>query len=252
MFRDLGIYLQPIFMQTPYGLRIIEDCIACPLREDRIFCDLSPTGIQKLSAITSSATYPKGAFLFVEGQPPRGVFIICSGRVKLSAASSDGKTMILRIAEAGEIVGLPGTISGEPYEVTAEVLEPGQANFIPRESFLHFLKDHGDAALKVAQLLANIYRTAYQEVRSLGLSRSSAEKLAKFLLDWAGNHHGTQQDVNRLTLTLTHEEIAQMIGASRETVTRLFSDFKKKKLVQMKGSSIVISNRPALEILGGA
>jgi CRP/FNR family transcriptional regulator len=55
-----------------------------------------------------------------------------------------------------------------------------------------------------------------------------------------------------LTLTLTHEEIAQMIGASRETVTRLFSDFKKKKLVQMKGSSIVISNRPALEILGGA
>lgn len=239
-------------MQSPYGLQIIEDCITCPLREDRIFCDLPPAGMQKLSAITSSATYPKGAFLFVEGQPPRGVFIICSGRVKLSAASSEGKTMILRIAEAGEIVGLPGVISGESYEVTAEILEPGQANFIPRESFLHFLKEHGDAALRVAQLLTNIYRTAYQEVRSLGLSRSSAEKLAKFLLDWAGNHHGAQQDENRLTLTLTHEEIAQMIGASRETVTRLFSDFRKKKLVQVKGSSIIISNRPALEILGGA
>jgi CRP/FNR family cyclic AMP-dependent transcriptional regulator len=239
-------------MQAPYGLRIIEDCLSCPLREDRIFCDLPPEGVQKLSAITSSATYPKGAFLFVEGQPPRGVFIICSGRVKLSAASSEGKTMILRIAEAGEIVGLPGTISGEPYEVTAEVLEPGQANFIPRELFLHFLKEHGDAALRVAQLLANVYRTAYQEVRSLGLSRSSAEKLARFLLDWAGNHQGSQQDENRLTLTLTHEEIAQMIGASRETVTRLFSEFRKKQLVQIKGSSITICNRPALEILAGS
>jgi CRP/FNR family cyclic AMP-dependent transcriptional regulator len=239
-------------MQAPYGLRIIEDCITCPLREDRIFCDLPPAGVQKLSAITSSATYPKGAFLFVEGQPPRGVFIICSGRVKLSAASSEGKTMILRIAEAGEIVGLPGTISGEPYEATAEILEPGQANFIPRELFLRFLKDHGDAALKVAQLLTNIYHAAYQEVRSLGLSRSSAAKLAKFLLDWAGHHPGSQQDENRLTLTLTHEEIAQMIGASRETVTRLFSEFRKKKLVQIKGSSLVICDRPALEILGGA
>ena len=76
-------------------------------------------------------SYP--AILFVEGQEARGVFVICNGRIKLSASSADGKSLILRIAEPGEVVGLPGTISGKPYEVTAEALEPIQANFIPRE-----------------------------------------------------------------------------------------------------------------------
>jgi CRP/FNR family cyclic AMP-dependent transcriptional regulator len=238
-------------MQSPYGLKIIESCISCPLRHDRLFCDLSPAGVEKLSKITSSATYPKGAILFVEGQASRGVFIICSGRVKLSCSSAEGKTVIVRVAELGELVGVPGTLTGKPYGVTAEVLEPTLANFIPRELFLRFLQEHGEAAVRVAQLLSELYQNAYEEIRSLGLSRSSAGKLAKFLLDWS-NHHGQNAAENRLTITLTHEEIAQTIGASRETVTRLFSEFKKKQLVQVKGSTLVIRNRPALETLVGA
>jgi CRP/FNR family cyclic AMP-dependent transcriptional regulator len=232
--------------RTPYGLDIIESCVTCPLKLDRIFCDLSPRALVMLDNISSSATYPKGAILFVEGQEPRGVFILCSGRVKLTASSADGKSLIMRIADSGEIVGLPGTVSGKPYELGAEAIEPLQANFIPRELFLQFLRENGEAALKVAQLLSEIYHATCREVRYLGLSGSAAEKLARFILDWAASH-GDVKSEGRVILTLTHEEIAEMIGASRETVTRLFAEFKRKRLIEVRGSTLVISNKIALQ-----
>jgi CRP/FNR family cyclic AMP-dependent transcriptional regulator len=235
-------------MRTPYGLEIIENCISCPYRQERLFCNLPPEAVQRLDEITTSATYPKGATLFVQGQAGRGVFILCTGNVKLSTSSSDGKTLILKIAEAGDILGLPSTVSGKPYEASADVLEPCQANFISRVDFLNFLREYGDAAVRVAQELSEKYNSALEELKNIGLSHSASEKLARFLLDWAARQkHGG--DSSKITLTLTHEEIAQMIGASRETVTRLFADFKKKNYLEIKGSSFVIKNKAGLEEL---
>lgn len=238
-------------MRAPYGLEIIENCLNCPHREDRLFCNLPPAALQRLAAITSASSYPKGATLFVEGQSPRGVFILCSGKVKLSTASADGKTLILRISEEGEVLGLAAVVSGKEYQATADVLEPTQANFIARNDFLNFLRDHGEAALRVAQQLAENYHHSLSEMRNIGLSHSAGEKLARFLLDWiAEQPHGDGEI--RVKLTLTHEEIAQMIGASRETVTRLFADFKKRQLLQVKGSTLVIRDKAGLEnLLGG-
>src|SRR6266404_3379178 len=233
-------------MRAPYGLEIIESCLSCPHREERLFCNLTPPAVRKLAAITSAAAYPKGAILFVEGQSPRGVFILCNGRVKLSTSSADGRTLILRISEPGEVLGLPATVTGKPYELTADVIEPSQANFITRTDFLIFLREHGEAALRVAQQLGETYHSAIAEMRSIGLSHSAAEKLARFLLELSADHDDGNTEI-RLTLTLTHEEIAQMIGASRETVTRLFADFKKKELLQVKGSTLIIKNKAGLE-----
>src|SRR5271169_5075986 len=234
--------------RSPYGLQIVENCVTCPHKESRLFCNLGPAALQRLSEITASATYPKGATLFVEGQASRGVFILCAGHVKLSTSSADGKTLILRISDPGDLLGLPGTISGRPYEVTADVIEPTQANFISRTDFLNLLRDHGEAALRVAQELSETYQTAFAEMRTIGLSHSAREKLARFLLDWSA-HHPSDNGAIKFNLTLTHEEIAQMIGASRETVTRLFADFKKNNLVQVKGSSVTLKNKPGLERL---
>src|SRR6201993_1200044 len=129
-------------MRTPYGLEIIENCLSCPHREERLFCNLPESAVKALATITSSAAYPKGATLFVEGQPARGVFILCAGRVKLSTSSIDGRTLIVRISEPGEVLGLPATVTGKPYELTADVIEPTQANFISRTEFLNFLREH--------------------------------------------------------------------------------------------------------------
>src|SRR5215471_11334770 len=169
--------------RTPYGLEIIENCLACPHRQERLFCNLSDGAVKRLAGITSSAVYPKGATLFVEGQPARGLFVLCSGRVKLSTCSADGTTLILRISEPGEVLGLPATVTGTCYELTADVIEPTQANFIARNDFLTFLKENGEAALRVAQQLGETYHAAIAEMRTIGLSHSAGEKLARFLLD---------------------------------------------------------------------
>lgn len=150
----------------------------------------------------------------------------------------------------GEVLGLAAAVSGKPYEATADVLEPTQANFIPRDDFLNFLREHGEAALRVAQQLSENYHLALSEMRTIGLSHSAAEKLARFLLEWSDAEDDASGRTH-LKLTLTHEEIAQMIGASRETVTRLFADFKRKQLLQVKGSTVIIRNRAALGSLSG-
>jgi CRP/FNR family cyclic AMP-dependent transcriptional regulator len=232
-------------MLSPYGMEIVESCLTCKLRADRIFCNLPASALQTFESIKSATAYPPGAVLFVEGQLPRGIFVLCKGSAKLSINSPGGKTMIVKLAEPGEVLGLSATMSGKPYEVTAQTIDPCQVNFIKRDDFLKFLKDDVEVCFKVAEQLGEKYHNACKEVRLLGLSHSAAEKLAMLLLDW-NSRSGDAKPEPRLTLRLTHEEIAQMIGTSRETVTRLFSDLKKQEIVQTKGSTLVIRNTEAL------
>lgn len=238
-------------MLSPYGLDIVESCLTCKLRTERIFCDLSTPALQAFENVKYATAYPRGAVLFVEGQSPRGIFVLCKGRVKLSICSTDGKTLILKIAEPGEVLGLSATISGKPYELTAETIDPCQINFIKREDFLRFLKEHADACFRVAEQLSEKYNNACHEVRSLGLSHSAGEKLAKLLLEWTSRNGEAAKQEPRLKLSLTHEEIAQMIGTSRETVTRLFAELKKRQVVQSKGSTLLIRNKGALRAMAG-
>jgi CRP/FNR family transcriptional regulator len=233
-------------MRAPYGLNILDNCTTCSARAEHLFCNLSVEPGHRLNEIKSTAVYPKGAMLFIEGQMPRGVFVLCSGKVKLSTTSREGKTIITKISDAGDVLGLNAVISNVPYEVTAEMMEPGQANFIPRDSLHLFVKDFPEVAMRVAEQLSQNYFTAYEEVRTLGLAASPSEKFAKLLLAWSTK--STQDDgSSQLKLTLTHEEIAEIIGTTRETVSRLFSEFKKKQLMQAKGATLVIRSRFALE-----
>src|SRR5215468_3415160 len=124
---------------VPYGLRIIDSCLSCHLREERLFCNLPPDALRAFNSLKQLTVYPKGAMLFLEGQAPRGVFLICEGQVKLSMGSRSGRTLILKMAEAGEVVGLPATMSDRPYEVTAETYTPCQINFVRRDDFIAFL-----------------------------------------------------------------------------------------------------------------
>jgi CRP/FNR family transcriptional regulator, cyclic AMP receptor protein len=233
-------------MRTPYGLNIIDNCVTCPVREEHLFCNLPAQALQKLNQIKSTATYPKAAMLFIEGQQPRGVFVLCAGKVKLSTSSKEGKTIITKLSDAGDVLGLNATISNRPYEVTAEMLEPGQANFIARDAFLHFLREHGEVAVRVAEQLSRNYYTAYEEIRTLGLTSSPAEKFAKLLLSWSADSKENGKSA-QVKLKLTHEEIAEMIGTTRETVSRLFSQFKKQQLLQVKGATLTIRDKAALE-----
>ena len=236
-------------MLTPYGLDIIENCLSCKMRVAHVFCDLPASALQTFETIKYATAYPKGTVLFVEGQAPRGIFVVCKGRVKLSICASDGKTLILKIAEAGEVLGLSATISGTPYELTAETVEPCQVNFVKREDFQRLLREHSEACLHVAEQLSDKYNAACREIRAIGLPHSAAERLAKLLFDWSVQNGEAAKAEPRFKLALTHDEMAQMIGTSRETVTRLFAALKKRQIVEKKGSSLRIRNKAALKVL---
>jgi CRP/FNR family transcriptional regulator len=235
-------------MRTPYGLNITDNCVTCPVREQHLFCNLADTTLHMLNELKSTAVYPKGAILFIEGQQPRGVFILCAGKVKLSTSSREGKTIITKLSSPGDVLGLNATISNRPYEVTAEMVEPGQANFVARDAFLAFLREHGDVAVRVAEQLSRNYYAAYEEIKTLGLATSPSEKFARLLLAWPIESRDVGKGV-QLRMTLTHEEIAEMIGTTRETVSRLFSEFKKKQLVSVKGTTLTIRNTRVLQDL---
>jgi CRP/FNR family cyclic AMP-dependent transcriptional regulator len=238
-------------MRGPYGFESNENCQSCQSRADGFFCQLSAPAVKDFNAVKSSASYPAGALLFLEKQDPRGVFVLCAGQVKLSISSSAGRTLILRIAKPGEILGLMATLAGVPYEVTAETLHPCQVAFIRRDDFLHFVAEHPEAYQGAVKQLSTLYSGACEQLRTVGLSASAPEKLARLLLDWSTEAKDTKQRT-QVKLPLTHEEIAEFIGTTRETVTRTLSEFKSHHLVALEGSTLMISNRPALESISGA
>src|SRR5215472_5653330 len=233
--------------RAPYGLAA-DDCVSCQLRTESSLCGLSPRTAQYLGAIRRPSSYPAGAILFMEGEQARGVYIVCEGRVKLLTTNSDGKTLIFKIAKPGEILGLNAALAGTPHEITAEALQPARLAYIGREDFLKFIKENGDACLHVAQHLGRDCHSAYEVIRSIGLSNSVEEKLARFLVEWSAESPQAN-GVHRVKLALTHEEIAQLIGCSRESVSRSFSDFKRKHLVEVHGSTLLVTNKAALEQL---
>jgi CRP/FNR family transcriptional regulator len=236
-------------MNTPYGLEIVEDCQTCKFKRDDTLCYLSGPVLKAFSSVSHQTTFPNGATLFVEGQNPRGVFVICSGKVKLSTTSKDGKVLILKMASSGDVLGLSAVISGQPYELTAETATPCQVNFVQRDSILALMQRHGEVGVRAAQSLSREFQSAYRDIHDLILARSSAGKLAKLLLSWTpATDAGPQKEI-RVRYGLTHEEMAQMIGASRETVTRLLSDLRRKQYIKLEGSTLVIRNRTALEAL---
>ncbi len=236
-------------MPSPYNLDIHNTCTECTVRAERIFCNMTANSIAAVDAIKFTGVYPKGSLLFVEGEMPRGIFILCSGRAKLTTSSTEGKTLIVKIAEPGEVLGASATILGKPYEVSAETIEPAQLNFIKRDDFLKLLGTNAEACMHTAQQLSEKYHSAQREIRSLGLSQTTSEKLAKLLLDWCARGGEETAKGIRLKVLLTHEEIAQMIGTTRETVTRLLSDFKRKKIIEMKGSSVFVLEKGSLETM---
>jgi CRP/FNR family transcriptional regulator, cyclic AMP receptor protein len=227
-------------MPSPYNLALVEHCSQCSQRQTNGgFCNMAAEPVEALDSMKFTGAYPKGALLFVEGEQPRGVFVLCRGRAKLTTTSTEGRTLIVKIAGPGEILGVSAAILGRPYEVSAETLEASQVSFIRRDDFLHFLNAYPEACMHTAQQLSEKYESAQREIRSLGLAHTTSEKLARLLLSWSASGEETPQGT-RLQVLLTHEEIGQMIGTTRETVTRLLSEFKRKKLISMKGSSLFL------------
>ena len=198
-------------------------------------------GIERVSY---SKLYPRNAVLFSEGHVARGVYVLCTGSAKISICSADGKKLILRVAKPGDVLGLYAGLTGRPYEATAELLEPSRVSFVSRQ-----IASQEAFGLGLVQVFSEQFSEFVDHARLLLLSESATEKLARLILKWSRDFGELTAGGIRLQILLTQEEIAQIIGSSRETVTRLFSALKRQQIIRVHGGAMVIRNSAALASL---
>ena len=246
---ERGAHIRLWMRHSRYGFEVWETCTTCPWRSEQFFCALGTETLALFESIAFTNIYPAGSMLFSEGESARALYVICKGTVKLSVASGDGKTLITHIAHAGEALGLSSVYAGHEYKTTAETLEPSQVKVIRREDFLRFVNNELEACRRACTQLSNDCDAANDHVRAIGLSHSAAEKLAHLILTWAAEAGKKTEHGTRVPVLMTHHDISQLIGTSRETVTRLLKEFRERGMVSVKGSTLTIHNQTALEAL---
>jgi CRP/FNR family transcriptional regulator len=213
------------------------------------FSNLKGEALRHFNAIAMEMTYPQGSRLFFETQEPEQIFILTSGRVKLSVTSREGRMMILRIAGEGQCIGLAAVLSDTSHEVSAEVSENCRARVIRAAEFRVFLQKYPEAAMEATRCILSEYQATFSSMCRLTLPSSVAGRLANLLLEWRDGPAGHGQQERRLTVPLTHTEIAEMTNTSRETVSRVFHQFQREKLIAIKGASVTVLQPQALEQL---
>ena len=234
-------------MSVPRTFTLASDCLSCSLRRDGNFCQLPRGVLEYFDGIGYLSVFPANVDLLMEGMVPQGIFVLCSGRAKLSMTSRGGKIVILTVAGARQLMGLSAVVSGLPSPVTATTVEYCQVKFVEREDFLKLLARNSSVALACAGTLSHDLGKAFDTLYEMLLARSSAGKLARLLLSFAGNQAGNHE--LQVTSGFTHEEMAQMIGSSRETVTRLLGALKRRELIRQEGATLVIPDRIALQAI---
>lgn len=224
------------------------NCLNCPQAYKHPFCNLSEKSRSFLEVNSIPMEYRRGNILFREGDECSAVFVICSGRVKISVSAREGRTFILRIAGPGDVLGMGSALGADEYEVTAEAIEPTQVHVLRTKLFKQMVQEFADASLGAARSLAKDYRAAFDGACLIALPGSPAGRLARLILDWAADAKYTGPH-SSVTMPLTHEELASMTATSRETVTRTLGRFRKEKLISIRGVALTVLQPQALEQL---
>lgn len=234
---------------SPGGVRHAPgSCAECTRRGLRLFCNLGDEALKRLDEIAVQVKLPARATVYAENETPTAVYVVCEGQLKLSTMSRDGRVMILRLAVAGDILGLSAVLNNTPHEVTAETLEPTLLKRVRNKDFVDFMQTHVEVGDKTAKVIAKEYREVFLDARRLALSGSASGKLARSLLDWARTSTCSQTEM-QFTMALTHEDLASLTGTSRETVTRLLNQFERERLIARRGKTLYILSPVELESL---
>ncbi|MGB6130765.1 MAG: Crp/Fnr family transcriptional regulator [Acidobacteriaceae bacterium] len=226
-----------------------QGCLDCPARGKHLFCGMEDASLTKFDPLGTIVQFGGGGVIFREGDNCGSVHVLCSGRVKLSATSREGRTLILKIARAGEVLGLSAALANQPYEVTAETVEPCRLKTIRRQALLDFLDRNPDASMRAARAVAQEYKAAFAEVRRLALPATASGRVAGLLLEWSREQAPANSQNGRCMMTLTHEEIASMTATTRETVTRVLGQLRRDQLIQIRGAALTVLQPQALERL---
>jgi CRP-like cAMP-binding protein len=219
-------------------------CGKCSLESGSIFKYLSPDEIELLNFEKDFRKYSRGDILYQEGNRISGFYCINSGIIKVFKTGFDGKEQIIRFAKRGEIIAYRSVLSNEVACTSAKVIEDCQVCFIPSEILVSFIKTNSNYALELLKLACHELGEANSFITDIA-QKTVRERLAEVLL-FLVNDFGLD-DHQFLKISLTREELANIVGTATESVIRLLSEFKSDKLVELNGRKIRILNTKGLE-----
>ncbi|HOZ52325.1 MAG TPA: Crp/Fnr family transcriptional regulator [Chitinophagaceae bacterium] len=219
-------------------------CNECKARMDSIFDSLNLDEIQKLDHIKACQFYKKGEVLFNQGAYPRGLFCVQSGKIKVTQTGIDGKEQIVHLIHDGNVMGHRAILSEDKYSCSAVAMEDSHVCFIPKAPFYSMVEQNSKLALKIAHLLSDELKEAEQKITHTS-QHPVKDRLAQALL-YLKQNYGFESDQATLNVTIKREDLANLVGTTRETATRLLYEFQENKLIELVGKKIRFLNESKL------
>ena len=223
----------------------IDDCWSCQNRGTSDLCDLESFTAAEFERIKRTVIYKPCQFVFYEGHPVLALYILCSGRVKLTRSTKNGQCRLVEIVDPGELIEKHSFQDGAVHELTCESLEASQVCMIDREPYLRLLAKNGELAVRVIKLLSRKMSLSVDETDQFAFA-SARERIAGLLLELVERYGEPVQDGTKISLLLKREELAQMAAISVETAVRILQALQGTRLIQMKGREIIILDQSRL------
>ena len=221
-------------------------CDSCLIRTHQLFRHLKDDEIQKIAVNKITESYTRGSVIYQEGHRMKGFYCVQKGIIKIFKTGFDGKEQIIRFAKPGDIIGYRSVLSNEPACTSTEVLEDCVVCHIPKADLINLVKENGNFSLELLQLTCKELGEANSYITDIA-QKTVRERLAEIIIHLQDEFGKDESGI--LKLSLTREELANIVGTATESVIRLLSEFKSEKLIELKGRKIKILDDPGLKLI---
>lgn len=219
----------------------------CLVRSNSIFRHLTQEELDRLNYEKTMEQFRRGSVIYRETSRINGCYCIHKGIIKVFKTGIDGKEQIIRFAQSGDIIGFRSVLSNELACTTAEVLEDAVTCYIPGETLIHLFKSNGNFSMELMQITCKELGDANAYITDIA-QKTVRERLAEILIHLKSDFG---LDENRvLQISLTREELANIVGTATESVIRLLSEFKQDQMIELNGRKIKILDEPGLIRIG--
>lgn len=223
-------------------------CDSCMISTHHLFRHLKEEEIQEISLNKITESHKRASVIYLEGNRMKGFFCVQKGIVKIYKTGIDGKEQIVRFAQAGDIIGYRSVLSNEPACTTSEVLEDTELCHIPADILMKLVKTNGDFAAELMKLICKELGEANAYITDIA-QKTVKGRLAEILIHLESDF-GVDGD-NILNISLTREELSNIVGTATESIIRLLSEFRSKGLIELNGRKIKILDKPGLKFIAG-
>lgn len=220
-------------------------CEQCPSKGKGVFCELETMALDDLSHQKITNVFKKGQTLFMEGNPPYGLYCVSEGNIKITKMGADGKDTIVRIATAGDVIGHRSIFTDQHYKATATALDDSQVCFIDKKYILKMVQNEPTVACNLISRLGRDLGASEDKLASFS-QKNVRERVCELLLLLKESHGKVHENGIRIDIKLTREEMASLVGTATETLIRIISELKEEKIVEQQGKSIVIIDEKRL------